>query len=105
MAGDNNNEHNHDDMQDGPTDEYGTTGGLTPERFMKIADKFIDIANKQNNRVPATDLHMIFLFAATRYHAHVCKNVIEAEDQEKFVEEMTRAFQEMLRNHLADPSV
>ena len=78
---------------------------LTPERFLSIADKFIDIANKQNNRVQATDLHMIFLYAATRYNAHVCKNILEAEDQEVFVKEMTKTFQEMLRNHLADPSV
>lgn len=78
---------------------------IAPERFIAIADKFIDIANKQNKRIPATDVHMIFLYAATRYNAHVGKNVIETDDHEAFVEQMTRVFQEMLRNHLADPMV
>jgi ATP-dependent helicase/DNAse subunit B len=80
-------------------------GEMTNERFMKIADQFIDVANRANQTVKATDLHMAFLYAAARYNAHVCKNVIEEDDQEVFVEEMTKAYQEMLRNHLADPAV
>ncbi|MBO6549879.1 MAG: DUF3144 domain-containing protein [Rhizobiales bacterium] len=78
---------------------------ISPEQFMNIADKFINVANRTNQRVPAVDLHMAFLYAATRYSAHVCKNVLEVQDQEEFVSEMTKSFQEMLRNHLADPSV
>lgn len=78
---------------------------ISPEQFMNLADKFIDVANKNNKRVPAVDLHMSFLYAAARYSGHVCKNVLEVQDQEEFVTEMTKAYQEMLRNHLADPSV
>lgn len=78
---------------------------MTTERFLKLADSFIDVANKANQSVNATDLHMAFLYAAARYNAHVCKNVIEQDEQEVFVAEMTKAYQEMLRNHLADPAV
>ncbi len=80
-------------------------GEMTDHRFMEIADQFIDLANKHNQTVPATDLHMIMLYAAARYNAHVCKNVVEVEEHETFVTEMLRSYQEMLRNHLADPSV
>ena len=80
-------------------------GQMTSEKFLALADKFIDVANKENRNIEATELHMAFLYAASRYNAHVCKNVLEVEEQETFVDEMTKAFQEMLRNHLADPSV
>ena len=80
-------------------------GQMTDRKFMEIADRFIDVANRENQSVKATDLHMIMLYAAARYNAHVCKNVVEVDDQETFVTEMLKAYQEMLRNHLADPSV
>ena len=48
---------------------------------------------------------MIMLYAAARYNAHVCKNVVCVDEQEVFVTEMMKSYQEMLRNHLADPSV
>jgi len=80
-------------------------GEMTDHKFLEIADKFIDLANQQNQTIPATDLHMIMLYAAARYNAHVCKNVVNVDEQEVFVTEMTKSYQEMLRNHLADPSV
>lgn len=80
-------------------------GEMTDRKFMEIADTFIDIANKQNNTINATDLHMIFLYAAARYNAHVAKNVVEVDEHEPFVEDMLKAYQEMLRNHLADESL
>ncbi|MDJ0614100.1 MAG: DUF3144 domain-containing protein [Rhizobiaceae bacterium] len=80
-------------------------GQMTDGKFMEIADRFIDVANRENQKVKATDLHMIMLYAAARYNAHVCRNVLEVDEQEKFVNEMLKAYQEMLRNHLADPSV
>lgn len=78
---------------------------MTDQRFLEIADKFIALANRQNQTVNATDLHMAFLWAAARYNAHVAKNVLQAEEHEPFVEEMMKAYQEMLRNHLADPAL
>ncbi len=80
-------------------------GEMTDQRFMEIADKFIDVANRENQTVQATDLHMVFLYAAARYNAHVAKNVIEVDEHEPYVTEMLKSYQEMLRNHLADPSV
>ena len=78
---------------------------MTEKRFLQIADKFIDVANRENRETEATDLHMAFLYAAARYNAHVGKNVLEVEEHEQFVEAMLKSYQEMLRNHLADPSV
>ena len=80
-------------------------GGMTEVKFLQIADKFIDLANQQNQTIPATDLHLIMLYAAARYNAHVCKNVLEVDEQEMFVTDMMKNYQEMLRNHLADPAV
>ena len=80
-------------------------GEMSARRFMEVADKFIDLANRQNQTVPATELHAIFLYASARYSAHVAKNVLEAENQEEFVEAMLRTYGEMLRNHLADPEL
>ena len=80
-------------------------GVMTDRKFLEIADRFIDVANRENRQVKATDLHMIFLYAAARYNAHVAKNVVEVDEHEPFVTEMMKAYQEMLRNHLADPSV
>jgi chromatin segregation and condensation protein Rec8/ScpA/Scc1 (kleisin family) len=80
-------------------------GEMTDKRFLQIADKFIDTANRENEHVSATELHMAFLYAAARYNAHVAKNVLNVEEHEPFVEAMMKSYQEMLRNHLADPSV
>lgn len=86
-------------------DESTKSTGITDQRFMEIADKFIDVANRENQSVNATDLHMAFLYAAARYNAHVAKNVLEVVEHEPYVAEMLKSYQEMLRNHLADPGV
>ena len=80
-------------------------GEMTDKRFMEIADKFIDVANRENATVNATELHMAFLYAAARYNAHVAKNVLDVDEHEPYVTEMLKSYQEMLRNHLADPSI
>ena len=80
-------------------------GTLDTAAFLKVADSFIDVANRQNQKVKATDLHMAFLYAASRYNAHVGKNIVEVEDQEAYVNEMMKTYGEMLRNHLADSNV
>jgi uncharacterized protein Yka (UPF0111/DUF47 family) len=73
--------------------------------FLRLADKFISLANRENRTIKATDLHMAFLFAAARYNAHVAKTVFEVDRHEEFVDQMTRAYQEMLRQHLADETL
>jgi hypothetical protein len=80
-------------------------GALDSAAFLKLADKFIDVANRENQRVSATELHMAFLYAAARYNAHVGKVVMDIENHESFVADMTKAYQEMLRQHLADPAI
>ena len=80
-------------------------GEITDKKFIEIADRFIDLANRENRTVNATDLHMIMLYAAARYNAHVAKNVVEVDEHETFVAEMLKSYQEMLRNHLADPEL
>ena len=80
-------------------------GHLDTAAFLKVADKFIDVANRENRTVLATDLHMAFLFAAARYNAHVAKTVMGVEEHEKFVNHMVEQYREMLRQHLADASL
>lgn len=77
-------------------------GKLDTAAFLKTADKFIDVANRENQRILATELHMAFLFASARYSAHVAKMVQQVDEHEKFVDHMTKQYQEMLRQHLAD---
>ena len=73
--------------------------------FLKLADQFISLANTRNKKVLATELQFVMLFAAARYAAHVAKNVIDVEDQEEFAAHMTAQVRDLLREHLADPSV
>ncbi len=73
--------------------------------FLKLAGTFIDVANKANQRVNATDLHKAFLWAASRYNAHVARVVLEVPDDEAFIAEMTKTYQDMLRQNLADPAI
>ena len=80
-------------------------GQLDPAAFLKLAGKFIDLANRENQTIPATELHLAFLWAATRYSAHVAKSVLDAPNHEVYVADMTKQFQEMLRQHLADPGL
>jgi hypothetical protein len=87
------------------TDAEEASEEMTDVKFMQLADKFIDMANRQNRSVKATALHMIMLYASARYSAHVAKNVLNVEEHEPFVKEMTKVYQEMLRNHLADPNL
>ena len=75
------------------------------EKFVRLADRFVRTANTANAKIPATDIHMAFLYGAARYNAFVAKNVIDVADHEAFVTEMAAAYTEMLRNHLADPNV
>ena len=80
-------------------------GKLDTAAFLKLADKFIDVANRENARVNATDVHMAFLYAAARYNAHVAKTVLDVADHETFVKDMTAHYADMLRQHLGDPSL
>ena len=80
-------------------------GQLDPVSFLKVADSFIDVANRKNKNVAAADLSMAFMYGAARYQAHVARNVIEVEDDEEFVTHMVKAFTEMLRQNLADPNI
>ena len=80
-------------------------GHLDTTAFLKIADKFIDVANRQNQRVKATELHLAFLFASARYSAYVANAVLGVASHEDFVQDMVARYQEMLRQHLADPSL
>jgi len=63
------------------------------------------LANSRNKKVLATELQFVMLFAAARYTAHVAKNVLDIDDQEVFAAHMMAQFKDMLREHLADPTV
>lgn len=80
-------------------------GELDTSAFLKLADKFIDLANRENRNVQATQLHMAFLYAAARYNAFVAKSVTDVEEHEKFVNHMVEQYREMLRQHLADETL
>lgn len=80
-------------------------GHLDTTAFLKVADKFIDLANRENARVKATELHMAFLYAAARYNAYVAKVVLDVDNHEEFVKKMSAEYTEMLRQHLGDPSL
>ena len=85
--------------------EARVQGKLDTTAFLKLADKFIDVANRENTRVAATELHMAFLYAAARYNAHVANVVLAVDNHETFVADMTAKYQDMLRQHLADPGL
>lgn len=74
-------------------------------KFLSLADKFIDVANRENRKTKATDLHMVFLYAAARYNAYVAKVILDVDEHEKFVEHMLGQYKEMLRQHLADETI
>lgn len=80
-------------------------GEMDSTAFLKLADKFIDLANRENRTVKATQLHMAFLYAAARYNAFVAKSVTNVEEHEKFVTHMVEQYREMLRQHLADETL
>jgi Protein of unknown function (DUF3144) len=63
------------------------------------------VANQQNKRVKATQVHHACLYASARYSAYVANIVLGVPNHEDFVREMTAKYQEMLRQHLADPSL
>ncbi len=83
----------------------GEEAGFDTAAFLKVADKFIDVANRENDSMKATDLHMAFLYAAARYNAFVAKVVMDVDEHEKFVEHMVGQYKEMLRQHLADETL
>lgn len=80
-------------------------GVLDTTAFLKLAGKFIELANRENKRVPASELHMAFLWAAARYNAHFAKAVVNVDNHEAFVASMAEEYKVMLRQHLADPSL
>jgi Protein of unknown function (DUF3144) len=80
-------------------------GQLDTAGFLKIADKFIDLANRENRRINATQLHMALMYASTRYSAFVGKSIMEIDEHEPFVEKMGAEYMDMLRQHLADEAL
>ncbi|MGI9410484.1 MAG: DUF3144 domain-containing protein [Hyphomicrobiaceae bacterium] len=80
-------------------------GQLDTAEFLKVADRFIDVANRENRKIQATELHMAFLFGAARYNAYVAKNILMVDQHEDFVNHMVEQYREMLRQHLADASL
>ncbi len=90
------------DNDQGPDD---MEGGLDTETFLKVSNKFIELANQENQAVKATDLHMAFLYAAARYNAYVAKAILDVDQHEDFVAHMVEQYTEMLRQHLADQAL
>ena len=87
-------------------EQMGTNSDyLDGDSFVRPADKFISLANQRNKKVAATDLQLVMMFAAARYAAHDGKNVLAVDEQEKFIDHMTKQYQDMLRTHMADPTV
>lgn len=82
----------------------GETEAATAD-LPKIAGQFIDLANRQNRTVDAPRVFHALLWSAARYGAFVGKSIVRVADHEAYVAEMTKQFQEMLREHLADPSL
>ena len=80
-------------------------GQLDTAAFLQVADRFIDVANRENQKIQATELHMAFLFAAARYNAYVAKNIMEVDKHEDFINQMVEQYREMLRQHLSDASL
>ncbi len=80
-------------------------GVLDTGAFLKLAGKFIELANRENQTIAATELHLAFLWAAARYNAHVAKAVLAIDNHEAFVKEMSEQYKEMLRQNLADPAL
>ena len=80
-------------------------GELDQQAFLDVAGQFIDLANRLNRTIVASDLALAFEYAASRYNAHVAKNVMDVENHEEFVEESLKRYAEMLRQNLADPDM
>ena len=80
-------------------------GELDQQAFLDVAGQFIDLANRLNRTIVASDLALAFEYAASRYNAHVAKNVMDVENHEEFVEESLKRYAEMLRQNLADPDL
>lgn len=80
-------------------------GHLDTAGFLRVADSFIDLANRHNRTVNATQLHMALMFASARYSAYVGKTVLDVENHEEYVKRMTGEFQAFLRQHLADDTL
>lgn len=78
---------------------------LETTAFLKIANKFIEVANQENQTVKATDLHMAFLYSAARYNAYVANAILKVDNHEEFVTHMVEQYTEMLRQHLSDTSL
>src|SRR5205085_4770433 len=64
-----------------------TEGHLDSAAFLKLADKFIDVANQQNKRVNATQVHLACLYASARYSAYVANTILGVPNHEDFVRE------------------
>ncbi len=80
-------------------------GELDTTAFIDAADRFIDLANRENRKIEATRLHMVFLYAAARYNAFVAKQILHVEKHEEFVEHQVNEYRDMLRQHLADETL
>lgn len=80
-------------------------GTLDQEAFLRVADQFISLANNRNKKILATELHFALMYAAARYTGHVGKNIVNIDDQDKWINHMTAQFQDMLRENMADPAL
>ena len=78
---------------------------LDGDSFVRLADQFISLANKRGQKVEATDMQLVMMFAAARYGAHVGKNILDVDDHESYVDHLTKQYQDMLRTHMSDPTV
>ena len=85
--------------------EANAEADLDTTVFLKVADKFIDVANRENRRIEATQLHMAFLFGSARYSAFVARQFLNIGAHEEFVAKMTGQYANMLRRHLADDTL
>lgn len=77
-------------------------GGLDSRTFLEVANRFIELANRENVAVSAPDLQMAFLYAAARYNAYVGTALLDVEDPDAYVDHLVERYREMLLRHMAD---
>ena len=72
------------------------------DKFLKVADTVIGLANHSSTEMRKEAVHFAFLYAIARYGVFDWQNGPQNEDQEAFIAKMLKRYEAMLREQLGD---
>lgn len=88
-------------------DELAKEAGVPRDKFLNLGDQLIGLANHHATQDKREAVHLAFLYAVSRYGVFAWQAGDDGKngDPDKFLADMVKRYERMLREQLGDPNL